>query len=116
MEITLRNVPANSTITISYDCVKSCTQTNQKQFKTVYAGSKVVAFTLDGIRHPAMSQNELKHMLLDSVKDQKHIPKWLRKGTSSDDTYRFVMNNKSVFEKFSIVLRMADGTMRTISN
>ena len=121
MEITLKHVPVNSTITIitgDFNPIKPHIQAraHPDKFKTKYAGSKVIAFTLDGISHSVSSQNELKHMLLDSVKDKKHVPAWLRKGTSSDDTYNFIARNKSIFKKFSIVLRMADGTIHTLGN
>lgn len=121
MEVIIKDIPTNSTVTVTVTAShcngnKSHTQTNQKHFKTTYAGSKVIEFVLDGVCYTVTSQNELKRLLLDSVKNKEHIPAWLRKGTSSNSTYRFILNNKSLFKKFSIVLRMADGMMRTISN
>ena len=100
MEVTIKNVPANSTITIitsDGNCIKPPIQVRArpKKFKTTYSGSKVIRFTLDGVTYSnTISQSSLKRLLLDSVRDEKRIPMWLRKGTSSDATYRFVSNNK----------------------
>ena len=124
MEITLKHVPVNSTITIitgGGNCItppiQVRAQTQPKNYKSKFAGSKIVAFTLDGRTHSnVVSQNELKRMLLNTVQDKTFIPSWLRKNTSSDDTYNFVIKNKSIFKKFRIVLKMADGTIHTLEN
>ena len=121
MEITLRNVPANSTITITCNdgnCIKLPirARAHPNKFKTKYAGSKVVEFVLDGVSHSVTSQNEVKQMLMDSVKNKEHIPAWLRKGTSSNSMYRFIVNNKSIFKKFSIILKMSNGSLETVEN
>ena len=119
MEITLKYVPVNSTITIitgDGNSIKPHIQARAQPKTKKFAGSKIIAFTLDGISHSVRSQNELKHMLLDSVRDKTRVPSWLRKGTSSDVTYNFVVRNKSIFRTFSIALKLADGTIHTIEN